>query len=73
MLKSKKKLKNVKLEKICHVKTLPTSHSARRAVVMHQLTYLPPEYIGKYITGQTRRTVEYYAAVNPDSLNRASK
>lgn len=47
-----------------------TPHSARRAVVMQHITYLPAEYIGKYITGQTPRTVAYYAAVRPDSFNK---
>jgi hypothetical protein len=47
-----------------------TPHSARRAVVMQHISYLPAEYIGKYITGQTPRTVGYYAAVRPDSFNK---
>jgi hypothetical protein len=51
-------------------KVAATPHSARRAVVMELITYLPAEYIGKYITGQTPRTVAYYAAANPDSFNR---
>lgn len=45
-----------------------TPHSARKSVIMQHVTYLPPEYIGKYITGQSTRTVGYYAASNPDSF-----
>ncbi len=51
-------------------KVTATPHSARRAVVMQYITYLPAEYIGKYITGQTPLTVGYYAAVKPGSFHR---
>lgn len=46
-----------------------TPHAARKGVVRINITYLPPEYIGKYITGQTPRTVGFYAAVDPDSFD----
>lgn len=51
-------------------KVTATPHSARKAVIRQYITYLPAQYIGKYITGQTPQTVAYYAALNPDSFNR---
>lgn len=47
-----------------------TPHSARKNVIRQHLTYLPAEYVGKYITGQTPATVAYYAALNPDSFDK---
>lgn len=52
---------------VAHVDATP--HSARKAVVMDRITYLPPEYIGKYITGQEPQTVGYYAWMNPEAFD----
>lgn len=50
-----------------------TPHSARKAVIREHITYLPAEYIGKYITGQTVRSVGYYCANNPNSFERVER
>ena len=44
------------------IKSDITPHSTRASVVRNFLSYLPPEVVGKYITGQTARTVYYYYA-----------
>lgn len=43
-----------------------TPHSTRASVVRNYLNYLPPEVIGKFITGQTSQTVYYYATLHDD-------
>jgi len=47
-----------------------TPHSTRVSVVQQYMTYLPAEHIGKYITGQTTRTVYYYYHPDAEDLKR---
>lgn len=49
-----------------------TPHSSRLSVVQQYMTYLSAEYIGKYLTGQTARTVHYYHIPDPAELARES-
>ncbi|MDP3172560.1 MAG: hypothetical protein Q8M91_19740 [Polaromonas sp.] len=51
-------------------KTPMTPHSTRVSVVQQYMTYLPAEYVGKYFTGQTERTVHYYHIPDPTELAR---
>lgn len=46
-----------------------SAHSTRVTVVQQYMTYLTAEYVGKYFTGQTPRTVHYYHI--PDSAELA--
>lgn len=50
------------------VKSEITPHSTRVTVVSHLVTYLTPELIGKYVTGQTRATVFHYVRTEPEQL-----
>lgn len=50
------------------VKTEITPHSARSTVVSHLITFLPPELIGKHITGQERGTVLHYVVPDPEEV-----
>lgn len=49
-----------------------TPHSSRVSVVQQYMTYLSAEYVGKYFTGQTARTVHYYHIPDPEELAQES-
>lgn len=51
-----------------NIKTEITPHSTRVTVVSHLVSFLPPELIGKYVTGQTRATVFHYVRTEPEQL-----
>lgn len=51
-------------------RTPMTPHSTRVSVVQQYMTYLPAEHIGKYITGQTTRTVYYYYHPDAEDLKK---
>ena len=53
---------------VLSVKTEVTPHSTRVTVVSHLVSFLPPELIGKYVTGQTRATVLHYVRTEPEQL-----
>lgn len=48
-------------------KTFITPHGARVSVVSNMVTYLPADVVGRYITGQTSATVNYYTVVDSDA------
>jgi hypothetical protein len=50
------------------VKSGITPHSTRVTVVSENMTFLPADVIGKYITGQTVATVHHYYVPNPDDI-----
>lgn len=41
-------------------------HSCRVSVVSQYISFLPADFIGRYITGQTEPTVHYYGKVEPE-------
>jgi hypothetical protein len=51
-------------------KTPMTPHSTRVSVVQQFMTYLPAEHIGRFITGQTTRTVYYYYHPDAEDLKK---
>lgn len=51
-----------------YVKTEITPHSTRVTVVSHLVSFLPPELIGQYVTGQTRATIFHYVRTEPEEL-----
>lgn len=51
-----------------YVKTAMTPHSTRVTVVSHLISFLPPELIGKHVTGQTRATVFHYVVTEAEQL-----
>src|SRR5205823_5509792 len=53
-----------------HVKTDITPHSARVSVISHSLHFLPAEFIGKYMTGQSPKVVWQYFKTDPEDLER---
>jgi hypothetical protein len=53
-------IEEVGYEKRLKIVTDLTPHSTRVTVVSEHSTFLPMDYIGKHITGQTRATVAYY-------------
>lgn len=58
------------LEDNPRVKLIPrsniTPHSSRVSVVTHSMTFLPPDVIGQYLTGQTAATVLHYYKPEPE-------
>ncbi|RYE41222.1 MAG: hypothetical protein EOP48_24095, partial [Sphingobacteriales bacterium] len=48
-----------------------TPHSSRVSVVTHTMTFLPPEFIGQSITGQSPATVLYYYKPDPEDAQLA--
>lgn len=50
------------------VSTLFTPHTTRVSLVSYTVHYLPPELIGKHITGQSAATVAYYVHPHPEDL-----
>lgn len=54
------------------VKSKITPHSTRVTVVSELITFLPSDIIGKYITGQTSPTVNYYYVPNPNDVKNES-
>lgn len=48
-----------------------TPHSSRVSVVTHTITFLPPEFIGRYITGQSLGTVLHYFKPDPEDARLA--
>lgn len=59
-------------EHVCDLRiaTDVTPHSARVSVVSHLFTVLPAEFIGRYITGQTKGLVTHYVKLDPDDIVR---
>ena len=57
-------------EGVCPLKVQSeiTPHSSRVTVVSEFISYLQPEMIGRYITGQNRKTVFHYVRTEPDDL-----
>lgn len=51
------------------VKSRITPHSARVSVVSQYITFLPPELIGRYFTGQRPAVVSHYAVLEPGQLD----
>lgn len=45
-----------------------TPHSARVSVVSHSISILPPELIGRYLTGQKEATVLHYVVPDEDEI-----
>jgi len=52
-----------------YVKSKVTPHSTRVTVVSHLISFLSPELIGAYVTGQTRATVFHYVRTEPGQLD----
>ncbi|WP_139379422.1 hypothetical protein [Zoogloea sp. LCSB751] len=50
------------------VKSFITPHSSRSSVASHLTAYLPADVIGKYITGQTAATVNYYSVPDEEEV-----
>ncbi len=48
-----------------------TPHSSRVSVVTHTMTFLPPEFIGLHITGQSLGTVLHYYRPDPEDARLA--
>ena len=46
-----------------------TSHGARASVVSQNISILPADIIGKYLTGQTERVVYYYAKLTMEDID----
>ena len=50
-----------------------TPHSSRSTVISVNCQFLPPEYVGKYLTGQTTGTVCYYNKSDDDEFKRLAR
>lgn len=51
------------------VKSKITPHSARVSIVSQYITFLPPELIGRFFTGQQPAVVGHYAVLEPGQLD----
>lgn len=53
---------------VLKIKSFITPHSSRSSVASHLTAYLPADVIGKYITGQTAATVNYYSVPDEEEV-----